>query len=172
VSALCGLLTLELLSAVAIALFDAIFLGIVLAVLAPTVTVAGFKGRWILLAAGFIGLVSFGLGSLLWLWGACRLARPRSAWAKAFYGPDKFEKARRRYWPKPVQGPRANPARTRTAGPGYPTINVYIDARSVHVHGRGVPAHNRSAKPGSGVVKGTGIPNPTMSRHRNRSEPI
>ncbi len=85
--ALFGLFAIEFLSALAIALLDSILIAVVVAVLGPVITIALFKRRPILVIAGFIGMVEFGLGSLLWLWGACRLARPESAWAKAFYRP-------------------------------------------------------------------------------------
>lgn len=62
------------------------------------------KGKWITGAVGF----------LLWpvgLVGAIRLARPRSRWARRFYGPDKMRRARRRYpeQPTPVQTAPVSP---------------------------------------------------------------
>lgn len=45
-------------------------------------------------AAFWIGLLCFGL---VWVVAACRLARPTSAWAERFYGPEKMERARRRF---------------------------------------------------------------------------
>jgi hypothetical protein len=127
----------------AIALLGSILMAIVVAVLGPVITVALFKRRPILVIAGFIGLIEFGLGSLLWLWGACRVARPESPWAKAFYGPEKLAEARRRYSRKPL-GTGATAARTPATKPAQPTTNVYIDARSVHLHDRGVPRDDRS----------------------------
>lgn len=111
-AALFGLFAIELLSALAIALFDSLLIAVVVAVIAPVITIALFKRRPILVIAGFVGLVEFGLGSLLWLWGACRVARPKSAWARAFYGPEKLAKAGRRYAHKRRQGTGATPVST------------------------------------------------------------
>jgi hypothetical protein len=168
--ALFGLFAAELLSALAIALSGSILIAVVVAVLAPIITIALLKGRPILVIAGFIGLVEFGLGSLLWLWGALRLARPESAWARAFYGPEKLAKARRRYSQKRL-GVGATAVRRPTTKSAYPTINVCVDARSVHLHDHRVPADDRSARPSSELVRSHRVPNSMISRRPNRSEP-
>jgi hypothetical protein len=110
--AILAVFVIEILSSLALAFFDSLLIAVVVAVLGPVITIALFKRRPILVIAGFIGLVEFGLGSLLWLWGACRVARPESAWARAFYGPKKLAKARRRYSQKRRQGVGATPVRT------------------------------------------------------------
>jgi hypothetical protein len=72
-----------------------VFLGVV----ACIVTIALFKGRGKLLLGGVVGLAAWGLGSLLILTAATRLAKPESMWAKAFYGPRKRSLATIRYAP-------------------------------------------------------------------------
>ena len=61
----------------------------VLIVLPSTIT--ALKGRWLLFIAGWLTL------GIVWWITAVRLARPRSWWARRFYGPDKLARAQARY---------------------------------------------------------------------------
>jgi hypothetical protein len=47
-------------------------------------------------AAFFLGFLLFGT---VWVVAACRLARPRSWWAREFYGPKKMQRALQRFDP-------------------------------------------------------------------------
>lgn len=68
---------------------------LVLAVLMVTVGVpAGITWSKGQRAAFWLGFLVIGL---IWLVAALRLARPDSWWAHRFYGPQKMERARRRY---------------------------------------------------------------------------
>jgi hypothetical protein len=59
-------------------------------IVAP-ITVTVLKRHWLLLAAGWLTI------GLVW-WIACfRLARPRSWWARRFYGAEKLARARKRH---------------------------------------------------------------------------
>jgi hypothetical protein len=62
-----------------------------LAVLFGPVTVAEMKGNDILVGAGF-----FTLGIAWWI-AALRLAKPKSWWARHFYGPRKLARAEARW---------------------------------------------------------------------------
>jgi hypothetical protein len=68
---------------------------IVLLILAVTVGVPAMitwkKGHR---AAFWLGFLLIGT---IWLVAACRLAYPDSPWARRFYGPEKMERARRRF---------------------------------------------------------------------------
>lgn len=44
--------------------------------------------------AFFIGFLLLGM---VWVVAACRLARPRSLWARRFYGPEKMQRALNRF---------------------------------------------------------------------------
>jgi hypothetical protein len=127
-----GLLAVELLGSVLLAQSgsNAILLAALVGAAIALITVALFKGRWALVVVGFVGLFVHGLGALLWPWGAIRLAKPDSAWAKAFYGSGRLERAKARYAP-PGQ-PAADPSPAERS----PTvINLWVDARSLHLHG-------------------------------------
>jgi hypothetical protein len=68
---------------------------LVVAILALTVgvpaTITWKKGQRAAFWLGFL------LTGVVWLVAACRLARPDSPWARRFYGPEKMERARRRF---------------------------------------------------------------------------
>jgi hypothetical protein len=54
-------------------------------------TVTGMKGQWLYLVAGFVTV------GIVWWIAAFRLARPGSFWARRFYGPEKMDRAERKY---------------------------------------------------------------------------
>lgn len=58
--------------------------------------VTALKGHWLLFAAGWLTV-----GTVWWI-AAFRLARPGSWWARRFYGPDKRQRAERRYGSSPA----------------------------------------------------------------------
>jgi hypothetical protein len=71
-------------------------LGLFALCLTPAVITA-LKGQWVLFGAGFLFL------GMVWVIAAFRLARPKSVWARRFYGPEKLARARARY-PEAVPG--------------------------------------------------------------------
>lgn len=62
----------------------------VVLIVAPA-TITALKGQWALFAAGWLTL-----GTVWWIT-APRLARPKSWWARRFYGRNKLARAQRRY---------------------------------------------------------------------------
>jgi hypothetical protein len=66
-------------------------IAILVVVIGVPATITWKKGHR---AAFWIGLLLLGV---VWLVAACRLARPSSPWARRFYGPEKMERARRRF---------------------------------------------------------------------------
>ena len=73
-----------------------------LGVAAILITVALFKGRWQMVLVGFLGLIAWGLGALLWLYAALSLAKPGSWWARSFYGQNKLMRAWGKFTPPPA----------------------------------------------------------------------
>jgi hypothetical protein len=49
------------------------------------ITVALLKGRGPMVLVGFVGLMAWGLGALLWPYAALSLAKPDSWWARNLY---------------------------------------------------------------------------------------
>ena len=70
-----------------------------LGIVALIVAVALLKGRGGMLLLGIVGLVAWGLGAILILAAAIRLAKPESGWALAFYQPRKRLRAAIRHAP-------------------------------------------------------------------------
>lgn len=87
-----------------VSVVEVLVLLVVLAVFFVPGVVTALKGRLALFAVGFfVGLV--------WLWGAFRLGKPNSPWARRFYSPEKLDKSRERF---PEVDP-ADPDRSKLA---------------------------------------------------------
>ena len=67
-----------------------IFAVVYVAVFLGSAVVTALKGKW--------GMTLLGLlVGIVWIVSALRLAKPRSWWARRFYGPEQLEAARRRF---------------------------------------------------------------------------
>ena len=79
-----------------------IFVFVVLWVALTLIAIAILKGRWKMVLVGALGLIAWGLGSLLWLYAALSLAKPGSWWARNLYGPGKLARAAAKFGPRMI----------------------------------------------------------------------
>jgi len=66
-------------------------LGILIVVIGIPAGITWAKGHRAAFALGFLLL------GTIWIVAACRLARPTSWWARKFYGPEKMQRAQKRF---------------------------------------------------------------------------